>query len=847
MALAGGYYVFAGAQEPGPQIEGITDLWFVELNSPPEADGTRRQVLEQERSAFRVAAARAGLQYQERLAFTSLWNGLSIRIDARNVGRLSTLRGVRAVYPVQLAHLEPLEPENGAELYTALAQTGADVAQRAGYTGAGIKVAVIDSGTDYHHPDLGGCFGLGCRVERGFDFVGDAYQPNPGGAGFSPNPSPDPDPDDCNGHGTHVSGIIGARAASPAGITGVAPDVTFHAYRVFGCGTPIGAGVSTSTDILLAAIEEAGRGRPHVLNMSIGAAFLWPQYPTSQAADRLVQMGIAVVASIGNSGATGAYSAGAPGVGKDVIGVASFENSHLRLPVLTVSPDDRPVGYSPASGAPLPPRQGALPLRRTGTQASTSDGCNPAPPAPGSLAGAAALIRRGTCGFYEKAINAQAAGAAAVVIYNNVAGILNPSVIPPTSPPGLPPVNIPVVGISDVDGALIDSRLAAGGPDSVTLTWTSESASFPNLPNGGLLSAFTSYGLAPDLSIKPDLGAPGGAIRSTYPLDHPDGDEGYATISGTSMAAPHTAGAVALLLHAKPHIPAVTIREVLQNSADPRPWSLGATLGLLDHVHRQGAGMLDIPGAIGASTLVTPATLSLGEVESPSVTRTLTFANEGSTDVSYLLSHVPALATRGTYPGTPAPPNPLQFLNAPSNLSFSVNPVSVRAGSTASVDVTITPLPAAPDHTVFNGYVVATPAAGGSVYRVPYAGFKGDYQSIQILRPTPAGFPWLAKLEAGALLNQPSGATYSLAGDDVPYVIVAPRSSVITSTPDGSAWHHRPAPRASRLRRVRAPQQHADRCVRVFLGWNGRDRARVPGCPEWPVPPPFVDFAAAWQ
>ena len=70
--------------------------------------------------------------------------------------------------------------------------TGADVAQRSGYTGKGIKVAIIDSGTDYDHPDLGGCFGPGCRVEQGFDFVGDAYQPNAGAAGYSPMPVPDP-------------------------------------------------------------------------------------------------------------------------------------------------------------------------------------------------------------------------------------------------------------------------------------------------------------------------------------------------------------------------------------------------------------------------------------------------------------------------------------------------------------------------------------------------------------------------------------------------------------------------------------------------------------------------------
>jgi minor extracellular serine protease Vpr len=761
---------------PG-QLEGTRDLWFVELASPPAADGTTMSVLEQEKDTFRSLAGLRGLQIQERFAFSSLWNGLSIRIDPKDVGRLAGLPGVRAIYPVQLAYADPERPPDGAELYTALAMTGADVAHDNGYTGAGIRVAVIDSGIDYEHPDLGGCFGPGCRVVEGFDFVGDAYQPNPGAPGYNPMPMPDPNPDDCNGHGTHVSGIVGARAASPQGITGVAPGLTFSAYRVFGCGAPVGSSVSTNTDVLLAAMEAAGRAKPQVLNMSIGSSFQWPQYPTGQAADRLVQMGIVVVASIGNDGGTGAYSVSLPGVAENVIGVASFDNTHVRVPVFRISPDNVGVGFSPASGATLAPTAGTLPLRRTGSQTSTADACSsttpPAEPPPGSLAGAAALIRRGTCSFYEKAINAQSAGALAVVLYNNVPGLLNASVIPPTAPPGLPAVTIPVVGVSDVDGNLIDSRLQAGGPDSVTLTWTTEIATIPNLPSGGLVSAFSAYGLSPDLTLKPDIGAPGGAIRSTYPLDHPAGGNGYATLSGTSMSSPHTAGAVALLLEAKPSTAASSVRDILQNSADPQLWSLSPATGLPDSVHRQGAGMLDIPGAIRSTTLITPGKLSLGEVEGASVTRAVTIANSGSTDVTYTLSNVPAVASLGTYPGTPAPPNALQFLSAPAAVAFSPSSITVAGGATATVDVTFTPVGAAPVGTVFNGYLVFTPPASGALYRVPYAGFKGDYQSIPIITPTTAGLPWLVKLSAeGAFTNQPGGASYSMTGTDIPFIFV---------------------------------------------------------------------------
>jgi subtilisin family serine protease len=174
--------------------------------------------------------------------------------------------------------------------------TGADVAQSdLGYTGDGIKVAVMDTGIDYDHPDLGGCFGDGCRVAYGFDLVGDDFNADSTDPGFNPIPTPDDDPDDCQGHGTHVAGIVGANGA----VVGVAPEATLGAYRVFGCEG------STFADIMIAAMEMALADGMDVLNMSIGSTYQWPQYPTAQASDRLVNQGMVVVASIGNSGATG--------------------------------------------------------------------------------------------------------------------------------------------------------------------------------------------------------------------------------------------------------------------------------------------------------------------------------------------------------------------------------------------------------------------------------------------------------------------------------------------------------------------------------------------------------------
>lgn len=756
----------APSAETGEMTDETPQRWFVQLTAVPLADGGKINAINKEVATFRSEAAKAGLVYTERFVYNNLFNGLSIEIAPSQLSALRRIKGVSDIYPVVAIPIPQTAPLSDPELATALAMTGADIAQsELGYTGAGVRVAVMDTGIDYDHPDLGGCFGAGCRVVTGWDFVGDAFNADPTSASYNPVPVPDADPDDCNGHGSHVAGIVGARAASPSGVTGVAPNVTFGAYRVFGCEG------STTADIMIAAMERAYLDKMQVLNMSIGSSFQWPQYPTAVAATRLVNKGMVVVASIGNSGTSGLYAAGAPGLGEKVIGVASYDNTHVALNTFTISPDNTAIGYGAASGAPLPPTSGTYSMARTGTATSTADGCTAL--AAGSLSGKVVLIRRGTCTFYVKALNAQNAGAIAVVLYNNSAGRFSPTVT------GTPAITIPVVAVSDTEGVLIDGRLAAGPVD---MTWTDQFGTFLN-PTGGLISSFSSYGLSPDLALKPDIGAPGGLIRSTYPLEN----GGYATISGTSMASPHVAGAAALILQARPNTPPMAVRTLLQNSADPVAWWGNPGLGFLDNVQRQGAGMVDVDDAILATTKIEPSKLSLGESQAGSSTQTLTIENSSNTAVTYNLSNVGALAT-GANTFTPS------FFASFATASFSSSSVTVPANSSASVTVTIT-APATPTKGMYGGYIVFTPQSSGQTYRVPYAGFVGDYQTIQILVPTANGFPWLAKLIGTSYFNQPGGATYTLANGDVPYFLmhfdhhVRTMKMEIFDANTGKAWH----------------------------------------------------------
>ena len=748
-----------GSDEP---VNETPALWFVEMSSPPTSEGTSLATTRKEKADFRIQARRKGVQFEERMAFDKLWNGLSVKIDPMQLAALARTPGAKAIYPIETLTLpDPVDGSLAPELATALAQTGANIVQSTlGFTGAGVKVGIIDSGIDIDNPSLGGggisggtAFPSG-RVVAGFDFVGDNF--NSTGSAAQRVPVPDPNPDDCGGHGSHVAGIVGAHGH----VTGVAPGVSFGAYRVFGCSG------TTDGDIMIAAMERALDDGMDVVNVSIGAAFNWPTYPPAQAADRLVNKGVVVVCSAGNEGATGTFSGSAPGVGKKVIGVASFNNTHSNNPYFTITPDDRQNVYNPSQGGTAAiPFSGSFPMARTGTQASTADACTPLPA--GSLTGKVALIRRsvGTpspCGFYVKSVNAQNAGALGVVIYNNTTGGLAPLITPTNS--GDPLVEIPVVGITMADGNLIDGRLASG---PVTMTWTDQFVGTPiSAATAGLISSFSSYGLSPDLTLKPDIGAPGGTIRSTVPIDQGS----IAFNSGTSMASPHVAGAVALLLEARPHTNAQVVRSILQNSADPKLWSGNPGLGFIDIVHRQGAGMLDIDDAILATTKIEPGKLSLGESEFGPSVNSLSVKNEGASDLTYDLSHISAIQTLGTFA--------LSFFNAPSTVVYSqlgvpVTSITVPAGGEAIVDVTISPHPLLSDRAQFGGYLVFTPQGGGQTYRVPFAGFKGDYQSIQVLVPTANNFPRMARLN-------PNGTfTFLPLGDGGTWTL----TSVVQNTP----------------------------------------------------------------
>lgn len=135
------------------------------------------------------------------------------------------------------------------------AMTGVNKLHAEGYTGKDVLVAILDTGVDYKHPDLGGGFGDEFKVAKGYDFVGDN--------GVT-DPSPDDDPfDGCGMHGTYIAGIIGANSGA-INFTGVAPEAKLGMYRIFDCQ------LYTSEDIIISAYLKAYDDGADVIAMSMG-------------------------------------------------------------------------------------------------------------------------------------------------------------------------------------------------------------------------------------------------------------------------------------------------------------------------------------------------------------------------------------------------------------------------------------------------------------------------------------------------------------------------------------------------------------------------------------------------
>ncbi|WQF76714.1 Putative peptidase S8/S53 domain, PA domain, Fn3-like domain, peptidase S8, subtilisin, His-active [Colletotrichum destructivum] len=667
----------------------------------------------------------------------SLFKGASIQFknldtaDAK-AAKLAGLPSVKNIWPVRTYRIP--EPEVvwtgkqgrdyvdlkkrqlGNDTFSSHVQTQVDKLHRDGVTGKGIKVAVIDTGIDYLHPALGGCFGPDCLVSYGTDFVGDAYD------GFNEH-FPDPDPMDCGGHGTHVAGIIAAQS-NPFRFLGTAPGVTLGAYKVFGCDGQV------SNDILIAAYNRAYEDGSNIITASIGGPSGWTDEPWAATVSRIVEAGVPCTVSAGNSGDQGIFFASTAASGRYVTAIASFDNAITPAVLIenTFTIDGgAPRKFSYTPGEPDNWAGVELPLWTPSTDPTSTValGCDPYPADTPDLSGKIVLVRRGTCTFVAKAQNAAAAGAKYLMLYNNAPGASSVTV---TSVP-----EILAIGMtSPSQGAVWLEALAAGSEVVLQMTDPAEAEQIltetPNTATGGSVSSFSSWGPNWDAHQKPQFGAIGGNVLSLYPRALGS----YAVLSGTSMSCPQAAGIVALIAEVRKTLDPATIENLLSAHANPVKFNYGTGPDeLLAPVSQQGAGLVQAYDAAYATTLLSVSSLSFNDTDNFIPELNFTIKNTGSAAVSYDLSNVGA-ATAYTFAAAgdlfPAPfPNDLSAEYA--SVALSESKVSVPAGGEATI--LVTPTPPALDAgrlPVWSGYI-ALNGSDGSSLSLPYVGIAGSLHS----------------------------------------------------------------------------------------------------------------------
>ncbi|WP_458463533.1 S8 family serine peptidase [Paenibacillus sp.] len=321
--------------------------------------------------------------------------------------------------------------------------------------------------------------------------------------------------------------------------------------------------------------------------------------------------------------------------------------------------------------------------------------------------GKVALIQRGELAFVEKVANAKAAGALAVIVYNNIPGPIGVSL-------GDNFELIPTLSMSKEDGEVIKAELDAGQAVEVSFS-DFERAQTP----GDEMYPSSSRGPAKvTLDIKPDIVAPGTSILSTIPAyskDEPDADyaQAYDRKSGTSMATPHVAGLIALLIEKHPDWTPFDIKVALMNNSKV----LDTTMF---DVFDQGAGRIQAVNTIDPAALVkvvdvTQYTESGSVVEKENITGSINYGNFLNTDEKTITKTIKVEALNGS--GGDYNVNVIPTRNV-AGVSVAVDKSSFTLNGEEELAVTITVPQGVTAVTEAQGYIELS--NGTHTFTVPY-------------------------------------------------------------------------------------------------------------------------------
>jgi len=657
-----------------------------------------------------------------RHVYRNVINGFSMTVAYGEIDELKKIPGVKKVTVANIYYPDI----NYARDITKATQ----VWQQFGLKGEGMVVAIVDTGIDYRHKDMKltdpSKAKLNKQLVESLGGPGKFYTDKvPYGYNFA-DLNDEVIDTTSSMHGMHVGGIVAANGD----VKGVAPEAQLLAMKVFSNNPELSGAY---TDDIAAAIDDSVKHGADVINMSLGstAGYIMPDDPEQRAIKNATDAGVVVVVSAGNSYySTYSYPAyaqdpdiglvGSPGLFPDTLQVASSENTIQTLPAMDYKAGEEQgvIGYTTSEIDPYGVLKGEYELVYCGL-GRTTDIANL------DLTGKIALIERGEISFVEKKLNAQARGAIGVIVYNSAAG--GDTYINMATDPR---VVIPAIFVKRSDGLKLLNLIQKG----VKVSFKGKVASTPNV-NAGRMSDFSSWGLAPDLTFKPDITAPGGQIYSTV------NDNSYETMSGTSMAAPHASGAVALVVqYLKQNSPNLSGRELVErakilltNSAiqllDP---STKTTPKLPYLPRKQGAGLIQIDKALSTKAYVVgedgKAVISLKDFEG-NRTFKIKVTNFGTEALTFNVRDKYGVMTNFKY-GPYIYPYAMPLTGAA--LTFSQNEITVDPGETKEIEVTVQ-IPETTSKNIFVEGFITLESENNPTLTIPYVGFYGKWDEPRIL------------------------------------------------------------------------------------------------------------------
>lgn len=518
---------------------------------------------------------------QVRYQYSVVANALSAEVDYKDIERIQEVEGVKDVYLVPSCRLQETAAPN---TMAAGEMVGSYETWDSGYTGAGQRIAIVDTGIDVDHPSFDAeAFAYGRKLTEektghnvseeellGAKEIAKVFgKLKAGGKDVSPGnlyinqkiafafnySGNNLDISHESGdHGTHVAGIAAANQYVPMGdgtfkeqqegVAGIAKDAQLLVMKVFADGD------EAYLDDYMAAVEDALLLEADVVNLSLGTlspgeseAFSGEEYVNKIFSD-LLNSDMVVSVSAGNNGAWADASSrghnraedvnmnmvGNPGSYTNALTVASAVNAGYTGSGFRVG--KRTYFYSDAVGAAHIPSITTLDTKGKGTEyeyvflesfGEEADYANI------DVKGKVVFVSKGIISYGEKHENAQSAGAAALFIYNDEDGYIKMDLSGSSAV-------IPCAMLGWEDSW---SLQAEGGEGTICIL--SEPVTNAEKAEGYRMSGFSSWGVPGDLALKPEITAPGENIYA--PLD---GGE-YGSMSGTSMATPGIAGMSALV------------------------------------------------------------------------------------------------------------------------------------------------------------------------------------------------------------------------------------------------------------------------------------------------------------